>query len=469
MSVGLKIRFLQAQLSRKSFIASVMLICFIDYFIGGGNYITALFSIQANFLFLCLMIYRSHKNAGGLERLKQCAPYMLFCVVAFAGLMISALAPGNAVRQEMFGTGTVTGSIYGSIVLAFEDISNWTSPVLLVLLVCSAPFAWGKVKTSAFAFPYPLLASCVSFLLFASLNTPTLYAMGSAGEPRLRNIVFFFYIWLVFGNAYYWLGWFHKRFELQPRVDKKSIRSMLLVCIPVFTIVFLHGIGSSNMMASFRDLRAGLPQQFLAEYNDRLALLLDETRPSVEIAPYSAFPATLLPFHDDGGYAPLELVHTPVSGSWYNRLVAAYYGKESVVGYPSARVRAYGRMVRITDGGRAAYVESYFIHESNYFRLGDIAYILQDVFDAFFVDGQRPAGPSRADANVGGEAGMHSDGFWWEPAILNGTDLAYNGVNGYAISYNIRGEIYYRLADIANITGLWVEWSDGAIVFSVAD
>jgi hypothetical protein len=391
----------------------------------------------------------------------------LFTGTALLSLLISALAPGNAVRQEVFGqSNPIFWSIGTAIGLALDDLSRWTSPVLLLLVICAVPLIWRYAKNSSFSFPYPLLVLALSFLMFASQNFPPLYAMGHSGDFRIRNIVYYSYLWLIFGNAFYLIGWLNKRFEIRPRFkiccDHAKIAA--LITIPLIALVFLLGYNTSNTAHSIRDLRSGSPQRFLAEHNERQALLLDTSQQTVALPSFTAYPRTLVPWHD--GIRLTDVILTENPNAWRNQMIAAYYGKESVVSLPAENVIANRTQVPLQTKGRTTYLEALRINEQHFFRLRDIAYILGDVFDVDFADGEWIVRTNQRYTIVGGEGRQYQSDLGPEPATIYSTTLLFDDTPKPVLSYIVRDEIFYRLQDIAKIIDMQLQWRDGSIIVS---
>jgi len=300
----------------------------------------------------------------------------------------------------------------------------------------------------------------VSFLLFASQNAPPLYAMGFGGDYRLRNIVYYSFIWLLFGNVFYVLGWVCKRFEVRSLVEWKC-RVKCLPPVAALVLVFLLGYGTSNARASIIDLQNGLPRQFLTEHNARRELLTDTTRPVVELPAFTAFPATLLPWHDGVGFTDVILTLSPYG--WRNQMVAAYYNKEAVVGLPAVYETASVRQVYISYEERVVRLMAFSINYQHFFRLRDFGYALYDVFDVRFIGGTWALMPNQRYVAVGGEASLIHGGLARESAVLYDGGLLFDGVHKDALGYVIRGEVFFRLQDITALIGMQAGWVDGYI------
>lgn len=165
-------------------------------FVGGGNYITALLMCE---LLALLTVYAFVKK-------KASRFFLLGVWIASAvGLALNVLAPGGANRQTFYETLSLSKSLALSFATAGEDACRWTGPLNLIGLALLAPFFWRLPENPRFHKPWVFLASfALGFCLFASTYEPAFFAMGSAGEPRIANIRFFFWtllcvLWLYIG------------------------------------------------------------------------------------------------------------------------------------------------------------------------------------------------------------------------------------------------------------------------------
>jgi len=181
-------------------------------------------------------------------------------------------------------------------------------------------------KRSSYNFRFPLLVMVLSFCLFAAQNSPHFFATSWVGPGRLRNIVYFSYIWLVFGNLYYFVGWLVRtRFEkyVQPRIHFGGF----VIGVAILFIVLFIASDNSHMTAnqSLHDLRSGLAQQFAEEMDERIAYL--ESRPNEDI---------ILPrISTLNSNAPtmLSVPYSDLTGDvnyWINVAWARYFGNNSI-------------------------------------------------------------------------------------------------------------------------------------------
>jgi len=426
----------------------VALITLFSFFIGGGNFVTALLSVEISVLLLAYVVYRNKEDLK--DKLKSWLPFVFFALASLAGLIISMAAPGNSTRADLAGTevsfGSIISTIMYSIGLATYDIFAWTTPAILLLLIAAVPIMWRIVKGMSFDFRYPLIVTIVSFLLFASQNAPPIFAMSNSGDARLRNIVYFSYILLIYGNSLYWLGWISKHVDF--RVPLAKFAPLAVGCW-VLLFVFA-GVGielnprerniefirenAPAALTTIHDLQQGIPQGFLAEHRQRQYLLENSTEVFVTVPAFRY----LLFGHTEG-----KLIH--LYSHWLNRSVAAYYGVPFAIGLPpETTIASFSIESFTTLYGRNVYVDSYRIADMQFFRLRDMAYLLQDMFNVGYYNGTFAIYTNQEYVPVGGELRVSPWEGRWYSAQLHSPTLLIDGIKRNVPSYVIRGEIFHR-------------------------
>ncbi|MDR1465193.1 MAG: DUF6056 family protein [Oscillospiraceae bacterium] len=282
---------------------------------GWGNYTTALLTLVL--LALC---------AGGAWLAKKPLRVKLaltaLCTVSLAALLVSALAPGNAVRQTQFLKMTPWGAVAASIRAAKADVADWLDMKVLLAVLLPLPVLAPLLKNFSWDFRRPWLVTLASFLLFAAQNTPPLYAMGNSGPPRLRNIVFFAFLLLLQGNAAYWLSWWQRRgrqTSAQRDRKRRATPALPLGIALAFAAVCCLQYTQANAAICLSDLRHGRLQRFLAEEVAREERLRAPDRAGLTFDPFSDPPTSI--FRGD---------IQPGRDHWRNAALANYYDKEFI-------------------------------------------------------------------------------------------------------------------------------------------
>lgn len=173
------------------------------FIIGGGNYVSALITMIVTLL---ITVYSFWKKKSLRWISLIC---MVLCGTAFA---ISALAPGNAVRQDALGeTMSPVSAIIASFVSAFNNFGAWTTSPILILFLFLSPFLYIAASKTSCSFKMPLLWIGLAFCIFAAHFTPTLYTTQAPSAGRITNIIFYFYILFMAFSIFYVSGWIHKK------------------------------------------------------------------------------------------------------------------------------------------------------------------------------------------------------------------------------------------------------------------
>ena len=308
-SIALAIR-----LVRKGGAGRELLLVLLAFFLGGGNYITALSCAILSVGSLCLTALL--KTPG---RRRLLLP-TLALLLAFA---LSAAAPGNAVRamsvyRRHFG---VLESIWLSFRTGAASIRSWTSLPLLGTLLLLAPFLYRAAAGARFSFRFPALVTLFSYCLLSAMYCPTLYAIGSTGDLRLANIVYFSFVLLAALNLFYWLGWAARRRPrpaASPRVQGPAVLLAALLFVLSWGFYVRAGYSVCSLGAAGL-IRSGEAQAYRACADRRLTVLLDRSIRSAPLEPFPSQPYLL--YFEDIGEDP---------ESWVNVFMSIYYDKDSL-------------------------------------------------------------------------------------------------------------------------------------------
>lgn len=280
--------------------------------LGGGNYTTALScAIVGVGTLLILWIWR-------FPRRRRLLPAVLTQLASFA---VSALAPGNAVRQAVVPPGP--GPV-GAILLSFRSGlvygGRWLTLPLLGTLALMLPLMLRAARRSPFRFRLPAVVTLGSYCLLSAMFCPPLYATGSVGDGRLLNIIYFAFVFLAVLNLFYWTGWAVKRRAAAPD-DTPVLWPRLLLCalLAVCCVLYMRAGHGFTSVGALGCMRSGEAQAFRACYERRLRVLEDDAVRSALLEPYPTQPYLL--YFDDIETDP---------EAWANAVMSAYYGKDAV-------------------------------------------------------------------------------------------------------------------------------------------
>lgn len=327
MSLILLVLFLmlsRVELSGWKRILTIVSSCILAVLIGGNNFATSLACLLSMCVLEAVYLFIDRKKA-----VRTCFLPLLVGI----SLLICIFAPANATRiNGNFGgetTGSAIGAVAASLVRSFLNIYSWTNVKVILVLVFTFPFVWKCVKNMNFSFKLPGLFTFLSFGLYASQCTATMYVDGTTGGGRMAAILYYSCLLWVIGNFIYWMGWLARRQnKIQKALEKAGAltgKYILPYCaiigIVLCGVIYTCDLKELSSYKAYRDLRQGWAKQYAAEWDARLEILHDDTVEEVELKPLSVYPETIQ-------YTDLQ----PEDGYlWVNRDCAKYYGKKSIM------------------------------------------------------------------------------------------------------------------------------------------
>jgi len=281
--------------------------------IGGGNYVTVL---QMLILIFTLIIYRITTKKDKI------VPLIMVELILLVSIIISAMAPGTAVRQALFPDHpSAFMAILKSIKAALWGIFMWTDLYVMSLCLFSLPFIIQIVQKTKFSYKHPFLVLIYTFCILAANFTPSIYATGSFPE-RLFDIIYYSYYLFLFFNLFYIVGWLVRYSEKSGvAYENKLLRAfpaILCVCVFLFFAAFVQSPHIAAIEAT-KSLVNDEAAKYDREANERLVLYMDDSQKKVVVDAFSVKPL-LLYFTDITMYAD----------DWKNQAVAKYYKKQTV-------------------------------------------------------------------------------------------------------------------------------------------
>lgn len=330
LSLVLLVLFLKIAIKEYSMWEKVLLAicsCLLAMLVGGNNFATSL----STFLMLCILsVFFALYNKKALKR--------TWFITLFTGgsLLLCIFAPGNMARIEgNFGgeTGGAIEAICMSLIRSATNIYSWTNVKVIMMLAFVFPFIWRAVKQIQYKFYFPGFFTLVTFGIYASQCTATMYVDGTTGGGRMAAILFYTYhVWLL-GNVIYWLGWLSQRENklkiLLDRIQDKCGKYLLAYCavigVLLVGLIYTTDLKSITSYRAYRNWRQGWAQQYAAEWEERLEVLHDDSVKDVVFEPISVYPEMILytDLQDENGY------------TWVNQACAEYYDKNSIVVKPA--------------------------------------------------------------------------------------------------------------------------------------
>lgn len=298
--------------ARKTTLAGIFLL---ELLIGGGNYLTLLWSILALLLASAWQWLKRRPGRMGLT----CAA--LFQLACFA---VSAAAPGNAVRQASVTSMPAWRAILASLRQGTFYLSIWLNGWWITGAMLLLVFMLPAIRRMSFRFPCPFLAVGLMYGLFCTLSCPTFYAQSNAGPARALNVVYYGFILTSYIALFYLAGWvYNKRKVKEETAPLSSVSGGLLLL--VLTLQICIGANDDTLklassVQALRDLVHGTAAAYGQEYQERIRLLETDDAPDVVLLPYQHRPLTV--YVGDYGADPAQVS---------NQALARWYGHRSVI------------------------------------------------------------------------------------------------------------------------------------------
>lgn len=298
----------------------ILILSILAFIIGGGNYIIALQQIIVLvFLNLYLIIKKKDKSA------------LIYLIFAILGFGISAIAPGNKVRQEI-----VTGmSAIEAIFLSFSNsiiyMNEWINPlnVIVSILILVALYPTYKIINKKFS--YPLIAVLFMYCILSAEFTPTLYSMSFAGPTRLLNIIYFTFLLFMIISGYYIIGYIRNKMIERKAISKNvdlliaefAKENAIVLLLSAIVILIIPAYLSRNRLTSYETyalIKNGEARTYKKEWDERYKVLKNDKIKKVEFERLTYYPYPIF---------CVEISSDPEG--WLNYPVAKIYHKDYVI------------------------------------------------------------------------------------------------------------------------------------------
>ena len=298
-----------------------VLACLLAILVGGNNFST---SVSTMCLLICLQILFLICRKDAFRRT------WIVTLLETLSVLMCVTSPLTATRLNgNFGGSTANSplmAIWLSLERTFLNIISWTNLKVLLLLVLLIPFLWKAVRKMNYEFRFPGLFTALTFGVYASQATATIYVDGTMGGGRQGAILWYFYVLWMVANVLYWCGWIAKRVlkaEKSEKADllaqKYLLRYFAVTGALLAAVVLFGNVQSTTSYRAYRMWRNGWAQAYGAGWEERIAVLKDDSVKNPVFRPLNY--VELLMYTDlqpENGYV------------WVNTACAEYYGKESV-------------------------------------------------------------------------------------------------------------------------------------------
>lgn len=338
--LGLAIRSME-----KPTIPRSILLCLLAAILGGGNYVTLL---PCMILTIGLCAWSFWKRKTGRKAVSMGS------LVILLGFAVSALAPGNQVRQDGMWKIPAWKAVAKSLLQGILYLQAWIGIWWILAALLITPVLLAAMKKSRFRFESPVCVIGILYGIFCSMSCPTFYTMNSTGPARAVAAVYYGFVLFSFAAYGYLLGFLQRvvreRWEKDERPEtmasvknagttataeskettrrvgtagqKRMVFEWLYVVVVLALVVgaCVTGAASETTTAkSFRLLASGEAAAYEKEFQERLGLLQDDSLTELVLSPYEHQPEMLYVGDFSGE------VDEPT-----NKKLAEFYGKESV-------------------------------------------------------------------------------------------------------------------------------------------
>lgn len=263
-------------------------------FLGGGNYVSLLPCMLLSVTITLLLLLQKNKKAY------ICGITSVVLLLSFA---VSAMAPGNHVRQSGMWKIPAWKAIAKCLLQGIRYTLAWTGLwwVLAALLLLPVFLRILQKKNGAF-FSHPILFTGYAYGLFCSMSCPLFYTMNSTGPGRAVAIVYYMFLLISFTVFFYWIGFVLLKMQARPnppeRIEvsgKLNTARYLAMAVLLFSILCTGLWQETSAMKAIRVLTDGEAAAYAAEYEDRLLLLNDPEVTDVVLTPFTHQPALIYP------------------------------------------------------------------------------------------------------------------------------------------------------------------------------
>lgn len=230
---GLLIRALQKPSVVKTVILSLMAI-----FIAGGNYISLLPAMITLALFVLNTLYRIFFQKEDKKRQLTLLCIVFFCMLA--GFLVSALAPGNAVRQNTAWKIPAVTAVLKSIYYNSRYCLYWNGICSLLFFVFVTPSFLGMLRQRKTAVRHPLPVCVLIWGIYCSASCPTYYAQNSGGAARVFCLVYYL---MIIAQAGIWFYVLEAVSLFLKKRKKEAFSFRCLACAELAVVLCLAGGG----------------------------------------------------------------------------------------------------------------------------------------------------------------------------------------------------------------------------------
>lgn len=289
--------------------------------LGGSSYLSALLA-PIILIYLWIIFGRKRKYSFWLG---------IPLVVEAIGLVVSFVAPGNSVRggdEFGFSVGKVCITIGMCFLESIKTFETYIveSPFLFLLFWVAGIAAWEawNYAKPIFKFSYPLLFVLLMYCTWCAMFAPQLYS-GAEVSGGVPNTIMQVFIFTVFADIIYVLGWLYKKLEQSDRLmalqQFRKIVYPVVGLVVILIAVFCKGtLKETTFFNCVEYVVSGQADDYKMQMDERMAIMLDDSQRDVELPAMNP---------EQGPIMHMEVMEDPEA--WTNVVIRNFYRKERVV------------------------------------------------------------------------------------------------------------------------------------------
>lgn len=292
VSAALFLRLYRAQTAaQKGWLMAALLPCMA--LLGGGSYGGGLFGL-CGLLCVILWLFARRKPVKWL--------FLAQWLVFLGGFLYSASAPGNGVRASVIGyQGSAVKAVAQSLYYGTAMMGTWLKLPLLGVTALVLPAFWQAARQRPLKGRALLIGSLLGAGLYCAQLTPPLYSGVFIGGGRIVNTywISFVVLWLLFvyGLLAVLAG---RRSAPMSRRCRQGLAAFGAALVLLGGLGYrpsgntLYGVQNMAGVSAAISLLNGEAARYDREMSAREALLEDDTKPEVTLAPLTATPQVFM-------------------------------------------------------------------------------------------------------------------------------------------------------------------------------
>lgn len=298
----------------------LFLTCLTMFCLGGSSYLAPLFALIVLFY---LLLFEGMKK-------RHLFWLLLPAMIEGAGLVISMLAPGNKRRGgEDFGfnwaliVNTILNCFKEGVLTVFGYMRDYPA-VFLIFLLIAMLLAEAFMQQEELRKPrFPLLFFLLMFCLYCAMFAPGIYA-GVEVSGGVPNTIFQVFLLTLLADIVYGIGWLCAVWkQKRGAVCIIQVRAAFLpfVCVGLMLLFLQKGtLKDTVFYKCYAYISSGQADDYKAQMDERLALLLDPTLKEVELPEMNP---------EQGPLMHMEVMEDP--DAWTNMVAEQFFQKKSIV------------------------------------------------------------------------------------------------------------------------------------------